>query len=118
MFPVPTGQQRANGNRRREDQEVPVPFGTSQGDVVKDSAGRYFASFVRTTDGPEVLPQTTDQVGFGLGLTHFTVLCDGGKPTPLNTLQLSPDASRSTALRMLMRLPVSAYTSMCRAAYG
>ena len=46
--------------------------------VVKDAAGRYFASFVVETD-PEVLPQTTHEVGIDLGLGHFAVLSDGTK---------------------------------------
>lgn len=47
--------------------------------VIKDSAGRYFASFVVET-GPEApLPQTTPEVGIDLGLGHFAVLSDGTK---------------------------------------
>lgn len=49
--------------------------------VVKDAAGRYFASFVVMTDGSEVLPETTPDVGIDLGLTHFAVLSDGRKIT-------------------------------------
>jgi putative transposase len=49
--------------------------------VVKDAAGRYFASFVVQTDGSEVLPETTPDVGIDLGLTHFAVLSDGRKVT-------------------------------------
>jgi putative transposase len=46
--------------------------------VVKDSAGRYFASFVVT--GPaETLPEATPEIGIDLGLTHFAVLSDGTK---------------------------------------
>lgn len=41
--------------------------------VVKDAAGRYFASFVVQTDPSEVLPETTGEVGIDLGLTHFAV---------------------------------------------
>ncbi|MCR8576528.1 RNA-guided endonuclease InsQ/TnpB family protein [Streptomyces sp. Isolate_219] len=46
--------------------------------VVKDAAGRYFASFVVET-GPETLPEVTPQVGIDLGLGHFAVLSDGRK---------------------------------------
>jgi putative transposase len=49
--------------------------------VVKDAAGRYFASFVVQTDPSEVLPETTPEVGIDLGLTHFAVLSDGRKIT-------------------------------------
>ncbi|MFJ9666000.1 RNA-guided endonuclease InsQ/TnpB family protein [Streptomyces sp. NPDC101219] len=47
--------------------------------VVKDSAGRYFASFVVETGPEEVLPETTPEVGIDLGLGHFAVLSDGRK---------------------------------------
>ncbi|MDX5563792.1 RNA-guided endonuclease TnpB family protein [Streptomyces sp. ID05-04B] len=47
--------------------------------VIKDAAGRYFASFVVQTDPSEVLPEATDEVGIDLGLTHFAVLSDGRK---------------------------------------
>lgn len=46
--------------------------------VVKDSAGRYFASFVVGTE-PEALPETHNVVGIDLGLTHFAILSDGTK---------------------------------------
>ncbi|MFE5190344.1 RNA-guided endonuclease InsQ/TnpB family protein [Streptomyces sp. NPDC056628] len=50
--------------------------------VVKDAAGRYFASFVIDTD-PTVdatrMPDTDRIVGIDLGLTHFAVLSDGTK---------------------------------------
>ncbi|MFI7011353.1 RNA-guided endonuclease InsQ/TnpB family protein [Streptomyces sp. NPDC050145] len=46
--------------------------------VVKDSAGRYFASFVVETD-PEALPATDGVLGIDLGLTHFAILSDGTK---------------------------------------
>ncbi|MEV0007848.1 RNA-guided endonuclease TnpB family protein [Streptomyces sp. NPDC047973] len=47
--------------------------------VIKDSAGRYFASFVVETGPEEVLPEVTPQVGIDLGLGHFAVLSDGTK---------------------------------------
>ncbi|BCK69215.1 transposase [Streptomyces libani subsp. rufus] len=46
--------------------------------VVKDAAGRYFASFVVETE-PGTLPEVTPQVGIDLGLGHFAVLSDGRK---------------------------------------
>jgi putative transposase len=46
--------------------------------MVKDSAGRYFASFVVETE-PEALPETDSVVGIDLGLTHFAILSDGTK---------------------------------------
>ncbi|MFI8091420.1 RNA-guided endonuclease InsQ/TnpB family protein [Streptomyces sp. NPDC086080] len=47
--------------------------------VVKDAAGRYFASFVVESGPQEVLPQTTPEIGIDLGLGHFAVLSDGTK---------------------------------------
>jgi putative transposase len=56
-----------------------LPSAPTSVTVVKDAAGRYFASFVVMTDGSEVLPETTPEVGIDLGLTHFAVLSDGRK---------------------------------------
>ncbi|AJF63494.1 RNA-guided endonuclease InsQ/TnpB family protein [Streptomyces vietnamensis] len=47
--------------------------------VVKDAAGRYFASFVVETAPDETLPGTDAVVGIDLGLTHFAILSDGTK---------------------------------------
>jgi len=55
-----------------------LPSVPSSVTVVKDSAGRYFASFVVETD-PEALPAAASEVGIDLGLTHFAVLSDGTK---------------------------------------
>ncbi|WP_346022779.1 transposase [Streptosporangium nondiastaticum] len=55
-----------------------LPSEPSSVTVVKDAAGRYFASFVvETTDEP--LPETVAEVGIDLGLTHFAVTSDGSK---------------------------------------
>lgn len=65
--------------------EIPVrwsrqlPSTPSSVTVVKDAAGRYFASFVVQTDPSEVLPETTAEIGIDLGLTHFAILSDGHK---------------------------------------
>jgi putative transposase len=56
-----------------------LPSTPSTVTVVKDSAGRYFASFVVDTDGSEMLPETTGAIGIDLGLTHFAILSDGTK---------------------------------------
>ncbi len=57
-----------------------LPSEPSSVTVIKDAAGRYFASFVvETADGP--LPEVTTEVGIDLGLTHFAVLSDGRKIT-------------------------------------
>jgi putative transposase len=57
----------------------PLPSIPTTVTVVKDAAGRYFASFVVETDASEVLPETTPELGIDLGLGHFAVLCDGTK---------------------------------------
>ena len=44
--------------------------------VIKDPAGRYFASFV-IRDEPDALPATEPVIGIDLGLKHFAVLSDG-----------------------------------------
>jgi len=56
----------------------PLPSEPSSVTVIKDAAGRYFASFVIETQ-PTPLPQTEHAVGIDLGLTHFAVLSDGRK---------------------------------------
>ena len=56
----------------------PLPSGPSSVTVIKDSAGRYFASFVVKVE-PGTLPVTEPVVGIDLGLTHFAILSDGTK---------------------------------------
>ncbi|GLZ15343.1 transposase [Actinomadura sp. NBRC 104425] len=55
-----------------------LPAEPSSVTVVKDAAGRYFASFVVQTPS-QPLPETTAEAGIDLGLTHFAVLSDGRK---------------------------------------
>jgi putative transposase len=55
-----------------------LPSAPSSVTVIKDAAGRYFASFV-VQAGPGILPETGPVVGIDLGLTHFAVLSDGRK---------------------------------------
>ncbi|MFF3349059.1 RNA-guided endonuclease InsQ/TnpB family protein [Streptomyces sp. NPDC002779] len=56
-----------------------LPSTPSTVTVVKDSAGRYFASFVVESGPEEVLPEVTPELGIDLGLGHFAVLSDGTK---------------------------------------
>jgi len=56
----------------------PLPSEPSSVTVIRDSAGRYFASFVVET-GPGALPEVGPVVGIDLGLRHFAVLSDGRK---------------------------------------
>jgi len=55
-----------------------LPAEPSSVTVVKDAAGRYFASFVVAAPDA-VLPQSDSDVGIDLGLTHFAVRSDGTK---------------------------------------
>jgi putative transposase len=57
-----------------------LPSAPSSVTVIKDLAGRYFASFVVETDpaaDAERIPPTDSEVGIDLGLTAFAVLSDG-----------------------------------------
>ncbi|MBQ0897092.1 transposase [Micromonospora sp. U56] len=55
-----------------------LPSEPSSVTVIRDAAGRYFASFVvQTADEP--LSPVESEVGIDLGLTHFAVLSDGTK---------------------------------------
>ncbi|MFH8735730.1 RNA-guided endonuclease InsQ/TnpB family protein [Streptomyces sp. NPDC017964] len=59
-----------------------LPMVPSSVTVIKDSAGRYFASFVIDTDPAADagrMPATDQATGIDLGLTHFAVLSDGTK---------------------------------------
>jgi putative transposase len=56
----------------------PLPSAPSSVTVIKDAAGRYFASFVvQAADDPLLV--TGGEVGIDLGLAHFAVLSDGRK---------------------------------------
>ncbi|MGX1542574.1 RNA-guided endonuclease InsQ/TnpB family protein [Streptomyces adustus] len=59
-----------------------LPATPSSVTVIKDAAGRFFASFVIDTDPAEDaarMPGTDRAIGIDLGLTHFAVLSDGTK---------------------------------------
>ncbi|MFD4403034.1 RNA-guided endonuclease InsQ/TnpB family protein [Nocardia sp. NPDC058499] len=53
-----------------------LPSDPSSVTVIKDAAGRYFASFVVQTDD-QPLPELATEVGIDLGLTTFAVLSNG-----------------------------------------
>ena len=55
-----------------------LPSQPSSVTVMKDAAGRYFASFVIRAAG-DPLPACGAETGIDLGLTHFAVLSDGRK---------------------------------------
>jgi putative transposase len=56
----------------------PLPSEPSSVTVIKDAAGRYFASFAVAAE-PDALPEAEPVVGIDLGLKHFAVLSDGRK---------------------------------------
>ncbi|WP_264936929.1 transposase, partial [Streptomyces sp. A012304] len=59
-----------------------LPAAPSSVTVIKDAAGRFFASFVIDTDpatDQARMPDTEHTIGIDLGLTHFAVLSDGTK---------------------------------------
>ncbi|MET9082172.1 RNA-guided endonuclease TnpB family protein [Streptomyces sp. NPDC004237] len=59
-----------------------LPAVPSSVTVVKDAAGRFFASFVVDTDpaaDAARMPETDRTIGIDLGLTHFAALSDGTK---------------------------------------
>ena len=56
----------------------PLPSEPSSVTIIKDTTGRYFASFV--VDVPEeIAPQTDNSCGIDLGLAHFAILSSGEK---------------------------------------
>ncbi|MEV0898624.1 transposase [Actinoplanes sp. NPDC049802] len=58
-----------------------LPSDPSSVTIIKDAAGRYFASFVVTIGEDETLPPVDSEIGIDLGLTHFAVMSDGTKVT-------------------------------------
>ncbi|MGW9194051.1 RNA-guided endonuclease InsQ/TnpB family protein [Micromonospora chersina] len=56
-----------------------LPSDPSSVAIIRDAAGRYFASFVVTLGTDETLPPVDSEVGIDLGLTDFAVLSDGTK---------------------------------------
>jgi putative transposase len=58
-----------------------LPSDPSSVTIIKDAAGRYFASFVVTIGEDETLAPVEPEIGIDLGLTHFAVMSDGTKVT-------------------------------------
>ncbi|MEV2273044.1 RNA-guided endonuclease InsQ/TnpB family protein, partial [Nonomuraea africana] len=62
----------------RWSRELPAP--PSSVTVIKDAAGRYFASFViDVPDDSQTLPATEAETGIDVGLTHYAVTSEGEK---------------------------------------
>jgi putative transposase len=81
----------------------PLPSEPSSATIIKDSAGRYFVSFVVEVQ-PEILAKNNKVVGIDLGITTFATLDTGekiGAPKPLKKhvkrlRRLSKNLSRKT----------------------
>jgi putative transposase len=58
-----------------------LPSDPSSVTIIKDAAGRYFASFVVTIGEDETLVPVDSEIGIDLGLAHFAVMSDGTKIT-------------------------------------
>jgi putative transposase len=58
-----------------------LPSEASSVTVIRDAAGRYFASFVVQINQDETLPPVDPEIGIDLGLTHFAVMSDATKVT-------------------------------------
>lgn len=56
----------------------PLPSYPTSVTIIKDTAGRYFASFVIEVK-PEILAKTDEAVGIDLGLNHFATCSNGEK---------------------------------------
>ncbi|MFD7841979.1 RNA-guided endonuclease InsQ/TnpB family protein [Nocardia sp. NPDC059764] len=69
LYVAKVGELRVSWSRE-------LPSVPSSVTIVKDAAGRYFASFVVVVDG-QSLPAAESEVGIDLGLAMFAVLSDG-----------------------------------------
>jgi putative transposase len=56
-----------------------LPSSPSSVAIIRDAAGRYFASFVVTIGEDETLSPVDSEIGIDLGLIHFAVMSDGTK---------------------------------------
>ncbi|MEV0057595.1 RNA-guided endonuclease TnpB family protein [Saccharopolyspora shandongensis] len=65
-----------------------LPSVPSSVTVIKDAAGRYFASFVIDTD-PDAIIDSAPEVGIDLGLKYFAVMSDGTKITAPKFLRMA-----------------------------
>jgi putative transposase len=77
----------------------PLPSKPSSVVVIRDAAGRYFASFVIETE-PVRLPGAEPVVGIDLGLGHFAVLSDGRKIAAPQFLRRAEKRLKQAQLRL------------------
>ena len=74
----------------------PLPSPSSSCTIIKDCAGRYFASFVMHLEDRDLSPVFGQNIGIGLGLASLAVTSDGEKIAPPKFLR--------AALKRLRRL--------------
>src|SRR5260370_32677605 len=73
-----------------------LPAQPSSVTVIRDAAGRFFASFVVEV-APAPLPGTDAECGIDLGLGHFAVLDDGAKVTAPRFLRRGEETDAGAA---------------------
>ncbi len=73
-----------------------LPAEPSSVTVVRDAAGRFFASFVVEVT-PAPLPDTNRECGIDLGLSHFAVMDDGTKVAAPRFLRTAMSTPRETS---------------------
>ncbi|GAB3887194.1 RNA-guided endonuclease InsQ/TnpB family protein [Microbispora bryophytorum] len=90
-----------------------LPAEPSSVTVVKDAAGRYFASLVVDVSG-DPLPETTSEVGIDLGLSHFAVMSDGRKVDNPRLLRRAERRLRKAQQALSRKAPGSANRAKAR----
>lgn len=90
-----------------------LPSEPSSVTVIRDSAGRYFASFVCEVR-PEPKPQTQASIGIDLGLASFVTTSDGQKIEPPRLLRRAERALSKAHRSMSRKQPGSANRERAR----
>jgi transposase len=91
-----------------------LPSQPSSVTVIKDAAGRYFASFVVQAGGGP-LPESGAETGIDLGLTHFAVLSDGRKVASPRFLRRAERRLRKAQRGLSRKAPGSSNRGKARA---
>ena len=90
-----------------------LPSEPSSVTVIKDAAGRYFASFVVQAAG-DPLPESGVETGIDLGLTHFAVLSDGRKVASPRFLRRAERRLRKAQRALCRKAPGSSNRGKAR----
>ena len=90
-----------------------LPSEPSSVTVIKDAAGRYFASFVVQAAG-DPLPESGVETGIDLGLTHFAVLSDGRKVASPRFLRRAERRLRTAQKALSRKAPGSSNRGKAR----